>query len=117
MDSATEEGRAFINNSGQSCKASLENLILSAKLCTTKLQTCLVDYDKQGLSDKERLAFLELLKSIKKSGCELQRVMLYTIARPSLQPEAERLAPLSAETLNAFADEIRILGFDVTVSV
>ena len=117
MDSATEEGRAFINNSGQSCKASLENLILSAKLCTTKLQTCLVDYDKQGLSDKERSAFLEMLKSIKKSGCELQRVMLYTIARPSLQPEAGRLAPLSAETLNAFADEIRILGFDVTVSV
>jgi hypothetical protein len=69
------------------------------------------------LSDKERLAYLDLLKSIKKSGCNLQRVMLYTIARPSLQPEAERLAPLSAEILNEFADEIRILGFDVSVSV
>jgi hypothetical protein len=43
--------------------------------------------------------------------------MLYTIARPSLQPEAPRLEPLSAETLNAFADEIRLLGFDVKVSV
>jgi wyosine [tRNA(Phe)-imidazoG37] synthetase (radical SAM superfamily) len=117
LDSATEEGRALINNSVQSCKASLENLMLSAKLCTTILQTCLVDYDKQGLSDKERLAYLDLLKSIKKSGCNLQRVMLYTIARPSLQPEAERLAPLSAEILNEFADEIRILGFDVSVSV
>jgi wyosine [tRNA(Phe)-imidazoG37] synthetase (radical SAM superfamily) len=117
LDSATEEGRALINNSVQSCKASLENLMLSEKLCTTILQTCLVDYDKQGLSDKERLAYLDLLKSIKKSGCNLQRVMLYTIARPSLQPEAERLAPLSAEILNEFADEIRILGFDVSVSV
>jgi hypothetical protein len=77
----------------------------------------LVDYDKQGLSDKERLAYLELLKSIKKNCCNLQRVLLYTIARPSLQPEAERLAPLSAETLNEFADEIRLLGFDVSVSV
>jgi wyosine [tRNA(Phe)-imidazoG37] synthetase (radical SAM superfamily) len=117
LDSATEEGRALINNSVQSCKASLENLMLSAKLCTTILQTCLVDYDKQGLSDKERLAYLDLLKSIKKSGCNLQRVMLYTIARPSLQPEAMRIAPLSAETLNAFADDIRLLGFEVTVSV
>ena len=117
LDSATEEGRAMINNSGQSCGASVENLMLSAKLCTTKLQTCLIDYDKQGLSDKERIAYLNLLRSIKKSGCNLQRVMLYTMARPSLQQEAVRLAPLPAETLNAFADEIRLLGFDVSVSV
>jgi wyosine [tRNA(Phe)-imidazoG37] synthetase (radical SAM superfamily) len=117
LDSATEEGRALINNSGQSSKASLENLMISAKLCTTKLQTCLFDYDRQGLSDKERLAYLDLLRNIKKSGCNLRRVMLYTIARPSQQPEAVRLTPLSAETLNTFADEIRLLGFDVTVSV
>lgn len=117
LDSATEEGRALINNSGQSCKTSVENLMLSAKLCTTKLQTCLVDYDNQGLPDKERLAYLDLLGSIKKSGCNVQQVMLYTIARPSLQPEAERLAPLPAETLNEFADEIRLLGFEVSVSV
>ena len=117
LDSATEEGRALINNTAQSCKASVENLMLSAKLCTTILQTCLLDYDKQGLADKEKLAYLDLLRLIKKSGCNLQRVMLYTIARPSLQPEAARLAPLSAETLNAFADEIRLLGFDVAVSV
>ena len=117
LDSATKEGRALINNSGQSCKASVNNLMLSAGLCTTKLQTCLFDYDKQGLSDKEKLAYLDLLRRIKKSGCNLQHVMLYTIARPSLQPEAMRLAPLSAEILNALADEIRLLGFDVTVSV
>ena len=117
LDSATEEGRALINNAAQSCMASVENLRLSAKLCTTKLQTCLFDYDMQGFSDKERLAYLDLLRRIKKSGCSLQRVMLYTIARPSLQPEAVRLGPLSAETLNAFADEIRLLGFDVSVSV
>ena len=117
LDSATEEGRALINNAAQSCMASVENLRLSAKLCTTKLQTCLFDYDQQGFSDKEKLAYLDLLRHIKKSGCNLQQVMLYTIARPSLQPEAVRLAPLSAETLNAFADDIRLLGFDVAVSV
>jgi len=117
VDSATEEGRALINNSAQSSKASFENLMISAKLCTTKLQTCLVDVDKQGFSDKEKQAYLALLGDIKKSGCDLQQVMLYTIARPSMQPEASRLAPLPAETLNAFADEIRLLGFDVAVSL
>lgn len=117
LDSATEKGRALINNAGQSCKASLENLMISAKLCTTKLQTCLFDYDKQGLVDTERQAYLDLLRTIKTSGCNLRLVMLYTIARPSQQPEASRLAPLPVETLNAFAEEIRMLGFDVTVSV
>jgi len=117
LDSATEEGRALINNTAQSCKVSVENLMLSARLCTTKLQTCLVDYNRQGFSDKEKQAYLDLLKGIKKSGCNLQRVMLYTLARPSLQPEAILLAPLSAEILNAFADEIRLLGFEVTVSI
>ncbi|MDD5266714.1 MAG: radical SAM protein [Methylococcales bacterium] len=117
LDSATEEGRALINNTAQSCKASMKNLMLSARLCKTKLQTCLVDYNRQGFSDKEKQAYLDLLKRIKERGCDLQRVMLYTLARPSLQPEAILLAPLSTEILNAFADDIRHLGFEVTVSV
>jgi len=117
LDSATEEGRALINNAAQSLMASIENLMLSADLCTTKLQTCLFDYDQQGLSDKEKRAYLELLARIKNKGCNLQQVMLYTIARPSLQPEAIKLVPLPLETLNAFADDIRNLGYDVAVSV
>ncbi|MFA6164813.1 MAG: radical SAM protein [Methylobacter sp.] len=114
LDSATEEGRALINNAGQSLKAGVENLLLSAKLCPTKLQICLLDYDKQGLSLKERNAFISLLKMIKEN-VSLKGIMLYTIARPSLQPESSRLEKLSPEIMNEFADEIRCLGFDVSV--
>lgn len=117
LDSATEEGRSLINNAGQSLQASVDNLLLSARLCPTKLQTCLLDFDKQGLSSKEKDALLELLKSIKTKGCALKYVMLYTIARQSLQPESGRLEKLSAETLNMFAEEIRLLGFEVSVCV
>jgi wyosine [tRNA(Phe)-imidazoG37] synthetase (radical SAM superfamily) len=115
LDSATEEGRALVNNAGQSCQASVENLLLCAKLCPTKLQTCLLDYDKQGLSQKEKNAYLDLLRSIKAKGCALKGVLLYTIARPSLQPESDKLEGLPVEVLNAFADEIRLLGFEVLV--
>ncbi|MGZ8163407.1 MAG: radical SAM protein [Methylobacter sp.] len=115
LDSATEEGRTLINNAGQSCQASVDNLLIAARLCSTKLQTCLLDYDKQGLSPKEKNAFLDLLRGIKAKDCVLKGVMLYTIARQSLQPESGRLERLSPETLNAFADEIRLLGFDVSV--
>ena len=116
LDSATDEGRALVNNSGQSLYSGIENLILSTKLCPTKLQTCLVDFDRRGLSVGEKKAFLDLLKSITAKGCDLKGVMLYTIARDSLQSEANRLEKLSLELLNEFAQEIRCLGFDVGVS-
>ncbi len=115
LDSATEQGRALMNNVGQSCQASVENLLLCAKLCPTKLQTCLLDYDKRGLSQEEKNAFLDLLKGIKAKGCVLKGVMLYTIARKSFQLESVRLEKLPVETLNAFAEEIRRLDFDVLV--
>lgn len=116
FDSATDEGRKLINNSGQSCRAAVENILISSRLCTTKLQICLLDYGHRGLPETEKQAYLETLKEIK-NNCRLQRIMLYTIARPSMQPEAGQLQPLPVATLNAFADDIRRLGFEVSVSV
>jgi wyosine [tRNA(Phe)-imidazoG37] synthetase (radical SAM superfamily) len=117
LDSATDEGQTLINNTRQSCQSHVENLLLAAQNCLTKLQICLVDYDGNGLSEKEKLAFLTLLAAIKAADVSVHQVMLYTIARPSLQPEASLLAPLSIDVLTAFADDIRLLGFDVSVSV
>ncbi|WP_442498912.1 radical SAM protein [Methylobacter sp. sgz302048] len=117
FDSATEAGRRLINNAKQSYQASLENLMLSARLCPTRLQTCLLDYDKRGLSEEEKQAYLDMLKTINKKHVSLKGIMLYTIARPSMQPEAALLEKLSVESLSALADEIRLLGFDVSVSV
>jgi wyosine [tRNA(Phe)-imidazoG37] synthetase (radical SAM superfamily) len=117
LDSATNEGQAFINNARQSCQSHVENLLLAARNCPTKLQICLVDYDGNSLSEKEKSAFLNLLTTIKATNVSVQQVMLYTIARPSLQPEASRLAPLSVEVLDELANDIKLLGFDVSVSV
>ncbi|CAA9890239.1 Radical SAM protein [Candidatus Methylobacter favarea] len=116
LDSATNQGKAFINNTAQNSRAGLENLLLSAKLCPTKLQICLFDYNKQGLSSTEKAAFLSVLKMLQ-ANSSLQTVMLYTIARTSWQPEAVHLSPLSAATMSAFAEEIRRLGFDVSVNI
>ena len=117
FDSASEEGRALVNNTAQSCLASVNNLMISSKLCTTKLQTCIFDYDDQGFSEKEKRAYLDLVKDIKNRGCNLQAILLYTIARPSQQPEAIRLKPISVEILNNLAADIRFLGFDVSVNL
>ncbi|MGR8979798.1 MAG: radical SAM protein [Gammaproteobacteria bacterium] len=116
LDSATKAGRRLINNTKQNLGSSLNNLFLSSRLCRTKLQTCLVDIDNKGFPEEEREALLDVLALIRQRSA-VRHLMLYTIARPSLQAEAERLRPLAYELLNAFADEIRLSGFEVTVNV
>lgn len=116
LDSATEAGRRLINNAGQGIRSALDNLLLSATLCPTRVQTCLVDIDRQGYPKQEREALLSVLKDVKERS-SVRQILLYTIERPSLQPEADRLSKLSAGTMEALADEIRAMGFDVSVSL
>lgn len=116
LDSATKEGRSSFNQTAQSAKSSLENLRISSELCATKVQTCLFDYAGVGLLETEKQAYLDALKTIS-ATTDVNEIMLYTLARPSMQQEATHLAALSFDVLNAFAEDIRALGFGVTVSV
>ena len=115
FDSATKKGRMSINETAQSLKQSLENLKISARLCPTKLQTCLFNQDGHDWPESEMPALLEALKSIKQATA-IDEIMLYTLARPSMQPEAKQLSALSFEVMNRHAEDIRKLGFDVSVS-
>jgi wyosine [tRNA(Phe)-imidazoG37] synthetase (radical SAM superfamily) len=115
FDSATKEGRALFNETAQSVNNSLENIRISSALCTTKLQTCLFDYKGYGFSEKEKLAYLDALKIIK-TTTDVDEIMIYTLARPSMQPEASQLLALSSDVLNAVTDEISQLGFKVSVA-
>jgi wyosine [tRNA(Phe)-imidazoG37] synthetase (radical SAM superfamily) len=116
LDSATVAGRRLINKAGQSIDASLNNLVLAEACCRTKVQICLVDIDRQGFAEQERYALREALKAVKQKS-RIREIMLYTIARPSLQPEAGRLAKMPEPVMRAFADELRELGFEVSISL
>jgi MoaA/NifB/PqqE/SkfB family radical SAM enzyme len=115
FDSATREGRTLFNNNPLSLKSCLENIRMSSELCETKLQTCVFDFDGRGLSETERLAYLSALETIK-SSTNVNNVMLYTLARPSMQPEAKQLKALPIAILDGFAGDIRQLGFEVSVA-
>lgn len=117
LDSATPQGRRQINNSRQNNATQLKNLLLATQYCPTKLQICLLDDNHQGLVATERDAFLNLFHTLKQQSVDVQKIMLYSIARESQQPEAAQLAPLSNTVLNGFAEEIRQLGFDVSVNL
>lgn len=114
LDSATEQGRKLINNTGQNQQKLLEHIKIAASLCPTKLQTCMLHYG-QAWSDSEKQAYLALLKELRTCGIKLQQIMLYSIARQSFQPEADDLERMSLEEMNAFAADIEALGYDVGV--
>ena len=116
LDSATEAGRKEINDSRQANTKTLENLKISSDLCKTYLQTCMLKYPAYE-EEKERKAYLDLLTEIKQRRFNLKKIMLYTLARPSLQPEAGQLEKLDKQGMTQFADEIKRLGYEVSISL
>ncbi|MDH4284998.1 MAG: radical SAM protein, partial [Gallionellaceae bacterium] len=112
--SATEMQR--INNTNISLDKVRENLAASIRLCPTWLQTCWFALDDTPPSVKDEDDYLNFLAGLLRDNIRPQGVLLYTLARPSLQPEAPRLAALTAQQMEAFAQRIRALGIEVKVS-
>jgi wyosine [tRNA(Phe)-imidazoG37] synthetase (radical SAM superfamily) len=117
LDSATSAGLHAINNTELSPARQFEHLKIAASLCPTWLQTCVFELDGDAPSEAEQQAYLALLAKAQAEAVPLQGVLLYGLARPSLQPEAPRLRALPADWLEAFAARIRVLGIVVKVSV
>jgi wyosine [tRNA(Phe)-imidazoG37] synthetase (radical SAM superfamily) len=120
VDSATEQGRKAINQTAISTQKQHDNLLLSTELCATWVQTCVLNYaghENNGLLAKdEQLAYLALLKNIHQKS-KLEGVMLYSLARPSLQVQANAIANVKEVQLILLAKKIRCLGLEVRVSV
>ena len=90
------------------------NLTRCAELCPTWVQTCMLRWDGALPSDADIDAWLAVLEA---AGTErLRGVLLYGVARPSMQPEAPRIATLAAEELEAIAERARKKGLTVRVS-
>lgn len=116
LDSATDPGLQHINRAGISAARAWRNLRIAAALCPTWLQTCLFRFDGQAPAIEEQTAYLDRLKEARALRLPLCGVLLYGLARPSLQPEAPRLARLENEWLEDFARKIRETGWEVRVS-
>lgn len=114
LDSVTTLGRKKINDCKQATEKVLENLILSSQLCETKLQTCMLEFLSAEEAEKERQAYVGFLME---SKAKIKEVMLYTLARPSLQPEASQLAKMDQQTMSQFANQLSEQGYQVTVSL
>lgn len=116
FDRATASGVRSINQTRISPDRQLERLAVAAHLCPTWLQTCMFALDGAPPSDAEQAAYLSAVERIRMQQIPLQGVLLYGLARPSMQPQAGRLSALPAAWLEAFAEKIRAAGLPVKVS-
>lgn len=116
LDRASEAGMQLVNDTRTSIGKVRDNLIAAISLCPTWLQTCWFALDGEPPSRKDEEDYLEFVSALLRDGHKPLGVLLYTLARPSLQPEAPRLSALSAEHLQAFAERIGKLGLTIKVS-
>jgi wyosine [tRNA(Phe)-imidazoG37] synthetase (radical SAM superfamily) len=116
LDSATAAGMRTINQTRISPEKHYARLAITAGLCPTWLQTCVFAMDGAAPSEEEQQAYLALVRRIKSDGIPVKGVLLYGLARPSMQPQAPRLSALPSAWLDAYADRIRAAGLEVKVS-
>lgn len=103
----------LINGVHQKSGAVLSRLRLCADMAPTWVQTCMMTVDGQAPSEAQLSAYLALLAAVRD---QIRGVLLYGLARTSMQPEADRLASLSDDWMEALGRRVEDLGLSVKVS-
>ena len=116
LDSATADGMRRVNGTRRTVEKMHDNLRTAAQLCPTWLQTCVFSFDGQPPADAEREAYLNFIGRLRAEEVPLRGVLLYGLARPSMQPEAARLSALPKEWMLKFAAAVETLGVAVKLS-
>jgi len=118
LDRASEAGMAKVNDTKMRMEKVRQNLAIAIECCpNTWLQTCWFALDGIEPSKQDEDDYLDLLGSSLRDGIKPQGVLLYGLARPSLQSEAPRLSALAEEVMARFVQRISALGLPVRLSV
>lgn len=114
VDAVSPETMRRINGVAYAPEIVLQRLLRCSGLCETWVQTCRFVLKGQSEPAADLAAYLELLKS---ASDHLAGVLLYGLARPSMQEDACRLEKVSAALLEGEAETIRAAtGLTVRVS-
>ncbi len=116
FDRASRQGLRQVNDTETDPERHFQRLKTVAGLCPTWVQTCMFSLDDAPPSGEEIAAYLAMLERARREIPQLAGVLLYGLARPSLQPEAPRLRALPTEWLENLAARVETLGLRVRVS-
>jgi len=118
LDRASEAGMLRVNDTKSQIETVRRNLATAISCCpNTWIQTCWFSLDGVAPDKRDEDDYLDFLSSCRQAGIQLKGVLLYGLARPSLQEEAPRLAALPAQQMEDFVERIRSLGLLVRLSV
>lgn len=104
VDAASPDDIRRINGVERDAGQMARQLALCAVRCPTWVQTCMFAWDREPPNEPAIQAYLELLRRAAADG--VRGVLLYGVARPSLQPEADRVSRLPREWLERLGQRI-----------
>ncbi|OYY93558.1 MAG: radical SAM protein [Hydrogenophilales bacterium 28-61-23] len=117
FDRASRAGLNRVNDTETDPERHYQRLKSVADLCPCWVQTCMFALDGAAPEAAEIEAWLAMLARAKVEGVPLGGVLLYGLARPSLQAEAPRLGRLPEAWMQTLAQRVRALGWPVKVSL
>ncbi|AZN36013.1 radical SAM protein [Iodobacter ciconiae] len=117
LDRAPMDGFSQVNQISLKRSQVTRRLLLAAKHCPTWIQTCMFEMDGALPSELQLQGYLDFLQECMAEGALLEGVLLYGLARPSMQPEASRLAAAPALWMQELARRITGLGLEVKLSL
>ena len=116
LDRANAAGMLCVNDTHARIDQVREHLVAAIAACPTWLQTCWFALDGESPSVQDEEDYINFVSGLLREGHLLRGVLLYGLARPSMQAEAPRLSALPEAAMQAFADRIAQLGLPVKVS-
>ena len=116
FDRASRAGLGLVNDTETVPERHFQRLKVVSGLCPTWVQTCMFSLGGAAPGESEIAAYLAMLARARQEIPALQGVLLYGLARPSLQPESPRLGQLPLQWLEDLAGRIRASGLEVRVS-
>jgi len=114
LDAGTEAHYRQVNRSLVPYSRILENLLIAGRRWPLTLQTLLLEWQGRGISDAEFEAYLACVRGLREQGAQFRGVQLYTVARPTPEPDAR---PLAAAELDRRAAQLRAELPDLPVEV
>jgi len=117
VDSATAAGIRRINGVSLSPERLFHQVKTMAQWCPSWIQTCMAGWDGLPPSEAEITAYLDFLRALQAAAVPIHGVLLYGLARPSMQAEAVHLSTLAQGWMEQLAGRIRATGYPVQLSL
>lgn len=116
LDGGTREARETMNGVATSDDACVTAMVQASGAARTELHTMVLRRDGRPVPGVDGPELTALVARGLAEGARIERGVVYGLARPAVQPGAERLSPASPGELERVAGRIRAAGLDVVVA-